>query len=104
KNLYEHLYKQGYTSEAQYATLLGHRMRYRFIANLRSLFHFIELRSGPDGHPGYRKIANDMYSLLKQAYPHSAAAMQFVNQRENSELTRQAAELATQFKLEQIEQ
>jgi thymidylate synthase ThyX len=101
--LYETLAKAGFEVEAQYATLLGHRMRYRFIMNLRALFHFLELRTGPDGHPGYRKICNTMYTLLADAYPLSAQAMRFVNQREDPELTRQAAELATQFKLEKLE-
>jgi thymidylate synthase ThyX len=103
QTLYETLLVAGYEVEAQYATLLGHRMRYRFIINLRALFHFLELRTGPDGHPGYRKICNRMYELLSEVYPISAQAMRFVNQREDPELTRQAAELATQFKLEKLE-
>lgn len=101
--LYVYLVQQGYEVEAQYATLLGHRMRYRFITNLRSAFHMIELRTAPDGHPGYRRICNRMYDLLKEVYPRSGAAMRFVNQSENPELTRQAAELATQYKLENLD-
>jgi thymidylate synthase ThyX len=102
--LYERLIKEGYELEAQYATLLGHRMRYRFITNLRSLFHLLELRTGPDGHPGYRKICNRMYELFAEVYPLAGKAMRFVNQREDPELTRQAAELATQYKLQQLEE
>ena len=101
--LHETLIKAGFELEAQYATLLGHRMRYRFIMNLRALFHFLELRTGPDGHPGYRKICNTMYDLLAKVYPLSAKAMRFVNKREDPELTRQSAELATQFKLEKLD-
>lgn len=104
KKLYTALHEAGYATEAQYATLLGHQMRYRFVANLRALFHFIELRSGPDGHPGYRRIVTRMYELLKEVYPLSGEQMQFVNQREDPELTRQAAELATQYKLEKLDQ
>lgn len=89
--------------EAQYATLFGHRMRYRFIMNLRQLFHFLELRTGPTGHPGYRKICNQMFDILKTVYPLSGTGMRFVNQGEDPELTRLAAERATQHKLEQLD-
>lgn len=89
--------------QAQYATLFGHRMRYRFIMNLRQLFHFLELRTGPTGHPGYRKICNKMFDILKVVYPLSGAGMIFVNQGEDPELVRLAAERAAQFKLEQLD-
>jgi len=103
EKLYKLLTDKGYVHEAQYATLLGHRMSYRFTANLRELFHLFELRTQPDGHPGYRKICLAMYEELKKAYPLSAKAMRFVNQREDPELVRMAAELATQHKLERLE-
>ena len=102
--LYEKMWKAGYEIEAQYATLLGHRMRYRFILNARGLFHFLELRTAPQGHPGYRKICNEMYELLAKVYPLTAKAMKFVNQNEDPGLTRLAAERATQFKLAQLEE
>ncbi len=89
--------------EAQYATLLGHRMRYRLIANLREAFHIIELRTGPAGHPGYRKICNQMFDQLKEVYPMSGEGMKFVNQGEDPELARLAAELATQKKLKKLD-
>lgn len=101
--LYEHLLAQGFEPEAQYATLLGHRMRYSFTANLRSLFHILELRTTPQGHPGYRKICQEMHRQLAQVYPMSAAAMSFVGQGEDPALTRLDAELATQRKLADIE-
>lgn len=101
-NLYNIM--SGYNEfEAQYATLFGHRMRYRFVMNLRQLFHFLELRTGPTGHPGYRKICNQIFDILKTAYPLSTAGMKFVNQGDNPELTRLAAERATQAKLEKLD-
>ena len=71
--------------------------------NLRQLFHFLELRTGPTGHPGYRRICNQMFDVLKAIYPLSGAGMKFVNQGEDLELARLAAERATQFKLEQLD-
>lgn len=102
ENLYEYLVQNNLEVEAQYATLLGHQMRYRFIFNARALFHFLELRTTPAGHPGYRKICNQMYDRFAEVYPLTAGAMKFINRDEDPELTRQAAELATQFKLEKL--
>ena len=96
------LEKAGFGEESQYATLFGHRMRYKFMLNARAAFHFIELRSSPQGHPGYRKIVNQMHQLLGEVHPRLAAAMNFVNKDEDPELTRMAAELATQYKLEKL--
>ena len=97
--LFERMTREGYREESQYATLLGHKMRYRFIANARASFHIHELRTGPQGHPGYRKIVNRMHELLTEVHPRLGAAMKFVNKGEDPQLTRLAAELATQHKL-----
>ncbi len=103
QKLHDQLIKAGYEEEAQYATLFGHRMRYRFMLNARASFHFIELRSAPQGHPGYRRITNRMHELLAQTHPEIAKAMGFVNKDEDPELTRMAAELATQYKLDKLD-
>ena len=99
KTLYHILQSEGYVAEAQYATLLGHRMRYRFILNARAAFHFHELRTGPQGHPGYRKIVQEMHRQLSVVHPRIGKAMKFVNMGEDPALTRLAGELATQRKL-----
>lgn len=93
---------KGLEEQSQYATLFGHRMRYRFILNARAAFHFIELRSAPQGHPGYRHIVNQMYKQLAAVHPNIAKGMIFVNKDEDPKLTRMAAELATQYKLEKL--
>ena len=97
--LYSIMQDAGYHSEAQYATLLGHRMRWKVTMNAREMFHFIELRSSPQGHPGYRKIAKEMHDLIGDRHPIIASAMNFVNKGDNPELTRLAAEKYTQYKL-----
>ncbi len=101
-SLYQKLWEAGYKNEAQYATLLGHRMRWKFTMNAREAYHFIELRSSPQGHPGYRKIAQVIHQKIKEVHPLIAEGMIFVNQGEDPELTRLAAERATQFKLNQL--
>ncbi len=101
--LYTMLQKAGYKYEAQYATLLGHKMRWTVTYNAREAFHLHELRTSPQGHPGYRKLVQQMHEALGEVHPQLAEAMRFVNQGEDEELTRLAAERATQFKLEQLD-
>jgi len=97
--LFSYLQHHGYHDAAQYATLMGHKMRWKIGYNARQAFHFHELRTAPQGHPGYRKLVGDMHNRLAEVHPHIAASMKFVNQGEDEELTRLAAERYTQSKL-----
>lgn len=99
--LHSMLISAGYEKEAQYATLLGHKMRWKITYNARQAFHLHELRTTPHGHPGYRKLVKEMHEKLTEKHPLIGAAMKFVNQDEDPELTRLAAERYTQFKLGQ---
>ena len=82
---------------------MGYRMRYSFIANVRELFHLLELRTSPQGHPGYRYICNEIYSQLKNIWPNVAAAMIYVNKTDDlGELTRMASERNTIEKLNKL--
>lgn len=100
--LYSLLQEKGFALEAQYATLLGHRMRWKITYNAREAMHLHELRTSPQGHPGYRKLVKEMHDRLCQVHPLLGNAMKFVNKGEDEELTRLAAEKYTQFKLEQL--
>lgn len=100
--LYSSLQAAGYEYEAQYATLLGHKMRWKVTYNAREAFHLHELRTSPQGHPGYRKLVNQMHEKLAEVHPLMAEAMKFVNRGEDPELARLAAERYTQFKLNQF--
>jgi len=100
--LYSAIQEAGYMAEAQYATLLGHRMRWKITYNAREAFHLHELRTAPQGHPGYRKLVLEMHEKLCEVHPLLGQAMKFVNQDESPELTRLAAERYTQFKLQQL--
>lgn len=101
--LYSQLQAAGFEYEAQYATLLGHRMRWTVTYNAREAFHLHELRTSPQGHPGYRKLVLQMHEILGEKHPGLADAMQFVNKGEDAELTRLAAERATQYKLNALD-
>lgn len=100
--LYSVLQKNGYELEAQYATLLGHKMRWKVTYNAREAFHLHELRTTPHGHPGYRKLVLAMHEKLAEVHPLLASGMKFVNTSEDPGLTRLAAERYTQFKLQQL--
>ena len=100
--LYSVLQKAGYGVEAQYATLLGHKMRWKVTYNAREAFHLHELRTTPQGHPGYRKLVLAMHEKLSEVHPLICSGMKFVNTEEDPELTRLAAERYTQYKLNQL--
>ncbi len=102
--LYSQLQSAGYTESSQYATLLGHRMRWKVTYNAREAFHLHELRTGPQGHPGYRKLVNEMHQKLAEVHPLLAESMRFVNKDEDPALTRLAAERYAQFKLNNLNQ
>jgi thymidylate synthase ThyX len=101
--LYSYLQKAGYELEAQYATLLGHKMRWKVTYNAREAFHLHELRTTPHGHPGYRKLVLEMHEQLLQVHPLLGEAMLFVNKDEDPALTRLAAERYTQYKLDKLD-
>jgi thymidylate synthase ThyX len=100
--LYSLLQSNGYELDAQYATLLGHKMRWKITYNAREAFHFHELRTSPQGHPGYRKLVLQMHEKLAEVHPMMAEAMLFVNKGEDDKLTRLAAERYTQYKLNNL--
>lgn len=101
--LYSLLQEAGYPLEAQYATLLGHKMRWKVAYNAREAFHIHELRTSPQGHPGYRRLVQEMHDKVCEVHPLLGEAMKFVNKGEDPELTRLAAERYTQTKLQQLE-
>jgi len=70
-----------FPEQASYAVALAHRIRYVMQCNAREAMHLIELRSGPQGHPAYRRVAQQMHrTIAEQAGHHAiAAAMTFVD-------------------------
>ncbi len=97
--LHSVLQQANYPLEAQYSTLLGHKMRWKVTYNAREAFHLHELRTSPQGHPGYRKLVMQMHEKVAEVHPLLAEAMRFVNTDEDPELTRLAAERYSQYKL-----
>ncbi len=50
--------------ESAYAVALAYRIRYTMQMNAREALHLVELRSGPEGHPSYRWVAQEMHRLI----------------------------------------
>ena len=89
---------QGRELEAQYAVCLAFRLRYVLDMNAREAMQLIELRSGAEGHPGYRAVAQEMHRLIGEVHPVVAAAMTHVDLTTEPRLERLLAEMRTQAK------
>jgi thymidylate synthase ThyX len=63
-------------NEAQYLVPRAFRMRWYMRMNLREAYHLTELRSMKQGHPDYRKVAQQMKSLIAEKHPLLAEYMQ----------------------------
>ncbi len=74
-----------FPTQAPYAVALGFRLRYVMQMNAREAMHLIELRSGRQGHPEYRQVAQHMHRLIAEEAGHRAiaAAMSFVDHDEH---------------------
>jgi thymidylate synthase ThyX len=80
-------------AQAAYAVALAFRIRYSMQMNAREAMHVVELRSGEQGHPAYRAVAQQMHTLIAQRAGHRviADAMSFVD-HEDHDLERLGAE------------
>jgi hypothetical protein len=78
---------------AQYAVTMSYRIRFVMQMSAREAMHLIELRSSPQGHPTYRRVAHEMHELIERTAGHRAiaAAMSFVD-RSDVDLERLEAE------------
>jgi thymidylate synthase ThyX len=94
--LYEVLAER-FPDQAAYAVSLAYRMRYVIQMNAREAMHLCELRSSPQGHPNYRRIAQTMHTLIAEKAGHRAiaAAMKYVDHG-NTDLERLDAERAAE--------
>ena len=63
-----------FPAQAPYAVALAYRIRFVMQMNAREALHLIELRSGPQGHPAYRKVAQQMHRAIAEVGGHRAIA------------------------------
>jgi thymidylate synthase ThyX len=82
---------------AAYAVALAYRVRFVMEMNAREATHLLELRSSPQGHPAYRRVAQEMHRLIADQAGHHgiAAAMRHVD-HETYDLERLGSERAAE--------
>ena len=87
----------GLPEVASYAVAMAYRVRFYMEMNAREAMHVIELRTTPQGHPAYRRIAQAMHRLIAERASHRAiaAAMTFAD-HSAVELERLEAERAAE--------
>jgi thymidylate synthase ThyX len=83
-----------FPEQAAYAVALAYRLRFVLHLNAREAMHLIELRSGAQGHPSYRYVAQQMHRLIAEQAGHHAVAemMTFVDHSDGAALERLDAE------------
>jgi thymidylate synthase ThyX len=63
-----------FPDQASYAVALAYRIRYTMQMNAREAMHMLELRSGPQGHPSYRWVAQEMHRQIGERAGHRLLA------------------------------
>jgi thymidylate synthase ThyX len=87
-----------FPEQASYAVSLAYKVRFYMHLNARAATHMLELRSGPQGHPAYRRVAQQMHTLIAEQAGHRAIAegMRFVDHASEPALERLDAERAAE--------
>jgi thymidylate synthase ThyX len=101
---YERLVEAGLPEQAPYALSLAYRIRYTLDLNAREAMHLIELRSGREGHPSYRAVAQAMQERIGAIHPGVAATMSHVDTSAEPRLERIMSEIRTHRKRARAEQ
>lgn len=79
--------------QASYAVSMAYRLRYVMQFNAREAIHLLELRSSPQGHPAYRRVALEMHRQIAEVAGHRAVAAAMTHITSTApELERLAAE------------
>ncbi len=91
------LTRKRYPEQAQYVVNFAYNYPYFMHLNLREACHLIELRTVPQGHLDYRKVAQKMFIEINKVHPNLSKIIKFVDLKQY-ELERFEAEKRTQEK------
>ncbi len=89
--------RKKFPEQAQYLVNFAFNYPYVMHLNLREACHLIELRTVPQGHADYRKVAQDMYFEIKRKHPNLCKIIKFADLNEY-ELERFESEKRTEEK------
>ena len=83
--LYDEISADLGTDVAQYVVPFAYKIRFFFQLNAREAFHLLELRTGAGGHPGYRRVCQEMHRLIadKAGHRQIADAMLWVDHEDH---------------------
>jgi len=87
----------GFEDAAQYAVPMAFRIRFVMQMTAREAMHLTELRSQPQGHPTYRRVAQAMHRLIADVHPSIGGAFGYMSY-EDVDLERLEAERRTEAK------
>ena len=90
-----------FPEQAQYVVNFGYNYPYFMRFNLREATHLIELRTVPQGHIDYRRVAQDMYKQINKVHPTLSKIMKYVDTNEY-ELERFESEKRTEEKRKKL--
>lgn len=79
--------------ESQYVIPFGYRVRYNVQLNLREAYHWLELRSTPQGHPDYRRTSQAMYHAIRAVHPELVEPMGYIDLTPDIPIGRLRAEM-----------
>ncbi len=85
----------GHERAAQYAVSMAYKVRFVMQMSAREAMHLVELRSQPQGHPTYRRVAQAMHAEIARVHPAIGAAFTYLS-TEDVDLERLEAERRTE--------
>ncbi|MBC8516314.1 MAG: FAD-dependent thymidylate synthase [Nitrosopumilus sp.] len=68
--------------QGQYVVNFGYNYPYFMKMNLREACHLIELRTVPQGHVDYRRVAQQMFKQINKVHPNLSKIMKYVDMKE----------------------
>ena len=93
--------RKKYPEQGQYVVNFGYNYPYFMKFNLREACHLIELRTIPQGHVDYRRVAQQMYKQINKVHPILSQIMKFVDMKEY-DLERFESEKRTETKRKKL--
>ena len=90
-----------YPEQGQYVINFGYNYPYLIKLNLREACHLIELRTVPQGHIDYRRVAQQMFKQINRVHPNLSKIMKYVDMKEY-DLERFESEKRTEEKRKKI--
>ena len=81
KETFEKIRKK-HPEQGQYVVNFGYNYPYFMKFNLREACHLIELRTVPQGHADYRKVAQQMFKQINKVHPNLSKIMKYADMKE----------------------